>query len=178
MSLHGIMPINIGDKTSIEALELMLQVMSGQEFLEYTFLQHHLNLPGKVEGVLTGGNLSMIYSLRGTPYDVDTERKVLFIEDLDEYLYHIDRMLQNFELSGFFDQVSAVLVGGMTDMNDNTIPYGKTAEEIIHEHVSKYNIPLFYNAPTGHFSNNMPMVCGANATIVEENDMVSLKIHI
>lgn len=178
MSLHAIMPVNVKDQTSIHAFELLLDVMSGKDSMEYSFPTHPLNIEKSLNGILTGGNLSMLYSLRGTPNDIDPENKILFMEDLDEYLYHIDRMMQNFELSGFFDKVKGVLVGGMTDMNDNSIPYGKNAEEIVHEHVSRYNIPLYYNVPFGHSSNNLPIICGAEANITSNGNTVSMKINI
>ena len=96
-------------------------------------------------GQIIGGNLSILYSLIGTPSDIDTEGKILFIEDLDEYLYHIDRMMMSLKRSGKLVLLEGLIVGGMTKMNDNNIPFGKTAEQIILDTVSEYDFPICFN---------------------------------
>ena len=96
----------------------------------------------------------MLYSLIGSPSDIDTSEKVLFIEDLDEYLYHIDRMMLNLRRSGKLANIKALLVGHLSDMHDNTIPFGKTAEEVVADHCRGLNIPLIFNVPAGHLPDN------------------------
>lgn len=177
MSLHGIMPININNDTALKTFEKTLDIMKGATEFSIALPSHPLNKPKEASGILTGGNLSMIYSLRGTPYDIIPSKRILFIEDLDEYLYHIDRMIMNFCLGGFFESIEAIVVGGMTDMNDNTIPYGKTAEEIIYNNIPD-NVPLFFGASFGHFAANEPMVCGAKASIGKENNKWMLKYSL
>lgn len=124
-----------------------------------------LNRTGKTEGILTGGNLSVIYSLLGTPSEPDTENTILFIEDLDEYLYHVDRMMLCLKRSGKLKNLNGLIVGSFSDMKDNAVPFGKTAEEIISEHVSEYDYPVMFGFPAGHSNNNRPVILGANARL-------------
>ncbi len=177
MSMHGIMPVNIKNDESKKALQEALKLMSGNSVFSLNLPEHKLSRPAEAEGILTGGNLSMIYSMRGTRYDIIPEGRILFLEDLDEYLYHIDRMMVNFKNSDILRNLSTVVVGGMTDMNDNTIPFGHTAEEIIAANVPE-DIPLFFGADFGHFPKNMPMVCGAKAMIAEENNQWKLTYQL
>ena len=83
------------------------------------------NKLGKGKGKLVGGNLSILYSLLGSKTSINTDGKILFIEDLDEYLYHVDRMIIGLKRNGYFDNLQGLIVGGMTQMHDNTIPFGK-----------------------------------------------------
>jgi muramoyltetrapeptide carboxypeptidase len=124
-----------------------------------------LNRKGKARGRLIGGNLSVIYSALGSPSDIDTEGKILFLEDLDEYLYHIDRMMINLKRNGKLEKLAGLIVGGMSDMKDNTVPFGKTAEEIISEAVAEYSYPVFFGFPAGHLSNNFPLIMGSDVTL-------------
>lgn len=115
----------------------------------------------------------MLYSLCGSPSAIDTAGKILFIEDLDEYLYHIDRMLQNLKRNGMFQNLSGLIVGGMDGMRDNTKafgfatdnPFGKAAKEIIAEAVSEYDFPVCYDFPAGHHSDNRTLILGSDATL-------------
>lgn len=168
MSIHGIMPLNINNQESADALRNAVHIMMGKPDFAFKLPEHELNQQYETKGVLTGGNLSMLYSLRGTPYDFHTKNRLLFIEDIDEYLYHIDRMMVNFKLGGVFGSVAGLIAGGMTDMNDNSIPFGQSAEEIIANHVPE-DLPLFFGASIGHFARNLPVVCGAQASIIQEN---------
>ena len=115
---------------------------------------------GCAEGELIGGNLSLIYALTGSISDIDTKDKILFIEDLDEYLYHIDRMMINLKRSGKLSNLAGLIIGGMTDMKDNTIPYGKTVEEIILDAVAEYNYTVCFSFPAGHIDKNMAVYLG------------------
>ncbi|PLX18200.1 MAG: LD-carboxypeptidase [Salinivirgaceae bacterium] len=168
MSMHGIMPINVKDDISKKALSDALHIMAGKKSYSLSLPEHPLNHKLNCSGQITGGNLSMIYSLRGTPHDINPKGKILFLEDLDEYLYHIDRMILNLKLGNVLEEVAGIVIGGMSDMNDNTIPYGKTAEEIIAEHVQEHT-PLFFGAPFGHFAHNLPVVCGAEINITDKD---------
>lgn len=169
MSLHGIMPVNVKDEISKRAFREAIGIMMGKN----TFAMELPDLAPShsltTSGILTGGNLSVLYSLRGTKYDIETEKRLLFIEDLDEYLYHIDRIMVNLKLSGMFETLAGIVVGGMTDMNDNRVPFGQNAKDIIASQVPEY-VPLFFGAPFGHFANNMPIVCGAEASVIKKSD--------
>jgi muramoyltetrapeptide carboxypeptidase len=118
------------------------------------------NKLGTCSGELVGGNLSMFYSLLGSETSINTDGKILFIEDLDEYLYHIDRMMMNLKRNGYFDNLKGLIIGGMTDMHDNTIPFGKNAKEIILDITSEYNFPIVFDFPAGHLKDNRALVLG------------------
>lgn len=162
-SVHGTMPVNFATNSE-EALISLNNVLLGKSN-EYHFAGHELNRIGDARGELIGGNLSMIYSIAATPYDYNFEGKILFIEDLDEYLYHIDRMMQNLKHRGVLSKLSGLMVGGMTSMNDNTIPFGFNAEEIISQAVADYNYPLCFNFPAGHIDDNRALVIGKECVV-------------
>lgn len=122
---------------------------------------HPLNRKGDSSGELVGGNLSLIYSLQGTPWQLETSGKILFIEDVAEYLYHLDRMMQNLRLSGLLKNLAGLVVGGLTEMKDNDSLFGKTANEIIAAAVQEYSYPVCYDFPSGHITRNSALMCGA-----------------
>ena len=142
-TLHSAMPLGFKDNTP-EALGSLKETLFG-ETLTYSCDANELNVLGEAEGELVGGNLSIIYSLTGTKSQLNTKGKILFIEDLDEYLYHVDRMMMNLDRAGLLANLNGLVVGGMTDMNDNAVPYGKTAKEIIIDTVKKYNYPICFD---------------------------------
>jgi len=137
----------------------MRQALFGNT-MEIITEHHDLNRYGSVKGELIGGNLSILHNLSGTDIDLDTKGKILVIEDLDEYLYHIDRMLHNLNRSGKLQHLAGLIVGGMTEMNDNDIPFGKGANEIIAEIIAEYNFPVCYNFPIGHITDNRSVILG------------------
>jgi muramoyltetrapeptide carboxypeptidase len=160
-TLHSAMPLGFKDNTP-EALGSLKETLFG-ETLTYSCDANELNVLGEAEGELVGGNLSIIYSLTGTKSQLNTNGKILFIEDLDEYLYHIDRMMMNLDRAGLLANLKGFVVGGMTDMNDNAVPYGKTAKEIIIDTVKKYNYPVCFDFPAGHLDDNRALIMGRNA---------------
>lgn len=173
-TIHAAMPINFPeDGSDNESLITLKKLLSG-EHQKYEIPSHPLNRAGRVDGVLCGGNLSMIYSLRGTNFDIDTSGKILFIEDVDEYLYHIDRMMMNLKLSEKLSDLKGLIVGGFDDMKDNTIPFGKTAYEIIAEAVEEYDYPVMYGFYAGHCTPNNAMIFGRKVNFkVAENSVIS-----
>lgn len=158
MSLHGTMPVNFASNSK-EALQSLKNALEGTQN-EYAVSSHPLNRIGQAKAQVIGGNLSMIYSIAATPYDFDFKEKILFLEDLDEYLYHVDRMMQNLKHRGVLAQLKGLIVGGMTDMKDNTVPFGFSAEEIIAQAVADYDYPVCFNFPLGHFDDNRTVVIG------------------
>ena len=156
------------------ATDSLMLALTGEP-LEYEFSAFNFNTIGKTEGVLCGGNLSILYSLLGSPSDIDTEGKILFMEDLDEYLYHVDRMMQNVKRNGKLDKVKGVLIGGMTDMNDNEIPFGKDAEEIVFDMVSNLGVPVAFRFPAGHIQPNMAIKLGCPTTFDVQETRVIVK---
>ncbi|MFH1005830.1 MAG: LD-carboxypeptidase [Bacteroidota bacterium] len=135
---------------------------------------HKLNRKGKAEGILVGGNLSLLYALQGSKSDIDTKGKILFIEDLDEYLYHIDRMMMSLKRAGKLSHLAGLIVGEMSDMKDNEVPFGKTAEEIICESVSEFNYPVCFNFPAGHRPKNLALPFGRRANLMVEQEVTNL----
>ena len=137
--------------------------------------ENYSNKPGIAKGELVGGNLSLLYSLSGTPFDIDTTGKILFIEDLDEYLYHIDRMMMQLKLSGKLKNLSGIIVGGMTDMKDNPIPFGKLTEDIILDAVKEYDYPVCFDFPAGHIDENLAIYFGREVELNVHDEGATLK---
>ncbi len=178
-TLHGPMSLNLG-KLSTQCLSVLKETLFGQS-LRYSSSKQQahlekLNRKGKARGRLIGGNLSILYSQSATASDIDTAGKILFLEDLDEYLYHIDRMMMNLKRSGKLRDLAGLIVGGMTEMKDNEIAFGKTAEEIIHNAVAEYEYPVVYGFPAGHIPNNYPMIFGSEVTL-NVTDKMELTFH-
>ena len=133
------------------------------ELPSYEFPSHPLNRNGEMEGEVAGGNLSVLCSILGSKSDINTDGKILFLEDLDEYLYHIDRMMMNLKRNGKLAKLKGLIVGGMTEMKDNAIPFGKTAEEIVREAVDEYDFPICFNFTAGHIDDNRALILGKKA---------------
>ena len=156
-TLHSKMLINF--TKDMDSSEMLKQALFGT-LTKYETISHPLNRYGSTEGELVGGNLSLIYALSGSVSDLDTRGKILFLEDLDEYLYHIDRMMMNLKRSGKLSHLAGLVVGGMTEMKDNQIPFGKNAEEIILDAVCEYDYPVCFQFPAGHVDKNLPLYLG------------------
>lgn len=171
-TIHSIMPIQF-PKSTPAAIESLRRELFGEKN-EYNIPPHPLNRTGKAEGILIGGNLSILYSITGTKSGLNTSGKILFLEDLDEYLYHVDRMMMNLKRSGKLHNLAALIVGGFTDMHDNTIPFGKNACEIIAEHVSGFNYPVCFNFPAGHVADNRALVIGRTYNLEVTTEVVKL----
>lgn len=165
-TIHATMPLNFTPLTEDreDSVESLRRCLFG-ESISYTFENNEYNRDGQAHGTLIGGNLSILYSLPGSSSDIDTTGKVLFIEDIDEYLYHIDRMMLSLKRSGKLDNLSALIVGGFTDMKDNEIPFGKTTQQIISESVNEYKYPVIFGFPAGHQPLNQPMIFGREVTV-------------
>lgn len=173
-TLHATMPINFPDEGTEAATESLRKALFG-ESLEYNIGNYPLNRYGNVSGVLTGGNLSILYSLTGSASDIQTQDKILFIEDLDEYLYHMDRMMINLMRSGKLSGIKGLIVGGLTKMNDNTVPFGKQAEQIIAEYALEAGIPVCFNFPAGHISDNRALIMGREVQLDIDLSGVSVR---
>jgi muramoyltetrapeptide carboxypeptidase len=162
-TIHGQMPHNIGAKTT-ETGETLRRALFGEAYAVNSGPGPTVpaSRPGECEGVLVGGNLSLLYALRGTPYDIDPKGKILFLEDLDELLYHMDRMVMNLHLSGWFKELAGLVIGGMPDMHDRNPadPFGQTAEEIIERVAAPFDFPVCYGSPVGHIADNRALVLG------------------
>jgi len=163
-TLHATMPINIYANPNYESTESMYAALFGNQ-LSYQIPTSTYSKAGEGKGELVGGNLSILYSLSASESDINTDGKILFIEDLDEYLYHVDRMMQNMKRSGKLNYLSGLIIGGLTEMKDNTIPYGATAEEIILEAVAEYDYPVCFGFPAGHSDDNRALIMGREVSL-------------
>ena len=173
-TLQTFMAGEVKSKKQILLDELKQTLFGKKQSITYTS-NDKLNRIGKATGKLVGGNLSILYSLCGSASALETEGAILFIEDLDEYLYHVDRMMQNLKRNGMLAKLAGLVVGGMNDMNDNTISFGKTAKEIIREAVADYNYPVCFNFPAGHVNENKTLILGRRSELIVTNKNVSLE---
>lgn len=162
-SIHASMPYCFENKTA-EAQQSLLDALSGKP-LHYEFASHPLNRLGKAEGVMVGGNLSVLYGMSGSNSFPETDGKILFIEEVDEYIYHIDRMMRGLKRAGKLDQLKALVVGGLTDIHDNPEPFGQSVEEVIFDAVKEYAYPVCFGFPAGHFSDNRAIVFGTTVVL-------------
>lgn len=157
-TLHSIMPFTVPTAPD-EVKETLRKALFG-ESISYSIPSKNYDVKGTASGELVGGNISILYSLLGSKSSIDTKDKILFIEDLDEYLYHIDRMMYNLKRNGYFEHVKGIIVGSMTDMHDNEIPFGQNAVQIITAITKEYNIPIAFDFPAGHQSDNRTLILG------------------
>jgi muramoyltetrapeptide carboxypeptidase len=174
-SIHGMMPVNIPRATP-EAKESLRKALFGEP-ISYAIPYDSMNKIGTTKGELVGGNLSILYSLFGSNSAVDCSDKILFLEDLDEYLYHVDRMMMNLKRNGCLESLKGIVVGSMTKMKDNDIPWGKNALEIIEDITKKYNIPMVYNFPAGHIPDNRALVFGRQVLLEVSESGTVLKFE-
>jgi muramoyltetrapeptide carboxypeptidase len=176
-SIHSLMPINFTDlEVKAKPIELLRQSLFEGK-LEYNLNSHSLNRAGTEKAVVVGGNLSLLYALKGTPLDIDTDNKILFIEDVGEQLYHLDRMLQSLRLAGKFNNLVGLIVGGLTEMADKKRPFGKTAEEIVASVVEGYDFPVVFDFPAGHQPNNCPLILGSKTTMNVSSESVLIRFE-
>lgn len=162
-TIHAAMPVTIG-RASVESVETLRQSLFG-ESLNYEIPFNQANRLGFAKGEIVGGNLSILYSLMGSNAQIDCKGKILFIEDLDEYLYHIDRMMMSLKRCGCFEGLNGLIIGTMTKMKDNDIPWGKNANQIIADVTKEYSFPILYNFPAGHFHDNRALIFGKQVSL-------------
>jgi muramoyltetrapeptide carboxypeptidase len=156
-SIHGSMVLNFKDNSQV-ALNTLLMALKGESFS--VAATSNFNKSGSAEGTIVGGNLSIVYSLIGTNNQPDYSDKILFVEDLAEHLYHIDRMFYALNKSGISDKISGLVVGGMTELEDTATPFGMSVEEIILAHFQYRNIPIAFGFPAGHLNDNRALILG------------------
>lgn len=164
-TLHSSMLFNMRDVAPVHpSFRTLIHALKGSASgVEADYSEH--DRVGECEAEVVGGNLSILYSLLGSQSDIDTDGKILFLEDLDEYLYHIDRMMMNMARNGKLSKLEGLIVGGMTDMNDNAVAFGETAEQIIRRHVASYDFPVAFGFPVGHLNENHTLVLGKKAAL-------------
>ncbi|MFN3529426.1 MAG: LD-carboxypeptidase [Bacteroidia bacterium] len=167
-SIHSTMPLNFeSSSASLRSWESLDRALKGKH-LVYDLSKLHFERGTEMEAEVIGGNLSVIYSLMGSNSLPDFRGKILFLEDLDEYLYHVDRMMMCLKRAGVLSQLAGLLVGGLTKMNDNAIGFGRTAEQILLEAVAPYDYPIAFGFPAGHQPLNQSIRLGMPLRITSQ----------
>ncbi|MBT8317883.1 MAG: LD-carboxypeptidase [Lutibacter sp.] len=160
-TLHAMMPVNmnIEEKKRIKTVKTFKKALFGKS-LSYKIKESSFNKVGEAKGQLVGGNLSILQSLLGSVSSIDTNQKILFFEDVGEYLYHIDRMVYALKRSDYFKNCSGIIIGDMTNVKKNTTPFGQTVEKIVLEATKEYNFPILFGFPAGHDDVNKAIFLG------------------
>ncbi len=178
-SLHAAMPFYFANKTP-EAKQSLFDALTGKP-LHYEIASNPSNRLGKMEGKIVGGNLSVLYGMIESDAFPELDGKILFIEEVDEYIYHIDRMMHGLKRAGKLEHLKGLIVGGLTQIHDNSHPFGETAEEVIAEAVSKYEYPVCFGFPAGHFDDNRPLFFGLKSRVEvtsEKSAFLGNPIHL
>jgi muramoyltetrapeptide carboxypeptidase len=171
-SIHGQMPINIPD-ASKHSLNTLRQALFGDS-LSYEFTSHGINRSGKAKAILIGGNLSLLVASTGSASDPNYAGKILFIEDVGEYLYSVDRMLRMLKRAGKLASLAGLIVGGFSSMKDNDIPFGQTVPEIVIDIVKEYSYPVCFDFPAGHIPDNNSLILGRNVHLQVDDQQAKL----
>ncbi|HYK44215.1 MAG TPA: LD-carboxypeptidase, partial [Parafilimonas sp.] len=157
-----------------EYLESILYCLTGTK-LRYQLAPHDLNKHGIAEGELIGGNLSMLAHIIGTDSDPDTTNRILFLEDIGEYKYNIDRMLMQLKRAGKFSAISGLIIGSFTEIKDTTIAFGQDVQDLILNKVSEYNFPICFDFPVGHTGKNYALKVGVKHRLAIEKERIVLE---
>lgn len=171
-SLHA--PMLTVYAKNAESTESIRKCLFGEK-VEYAFDANKLNRAGAAHGQLVGGNLSLLHTLSGTKEEIQTEGKILFIEDVDENLHHLDRIMIHFKRSGKLANLAGLLVGGLTEMKYDPIPFGMSPEEIVWDAVKGYDYPVAFGFPAGHMDRNLALYLGKEAKLTISASKCSLE---
>jgi len=175
-TVHAIMPstIKTDNEDQKKALKSLKDALFGEK-LTYRFSESDYNREGEAKGQLVGGNLSILYSVLGSKSSIKTGGKILFIEDVGEYVYHIDRMLMNLKRNGYFDNCYGLIVGGISNVRENDQEFGKTVEEVILDNVKEYDFPVSFDFPSGHIDDNRTLILGRDVSLKVKGKKAVLK---
>ena len=169
-SLHASMPFFFANKTP-EAKQSLLDALLGTP-LHYVFPAHKMNRIGQMEGKIVGGNLSVLYGMIESDTFPELDGKILFIEEVDEYIYHIDRMMHALKRAGKLARLKGLIVGGLTQIHDNPDPFGMSVEEVIVEAVAEYDYPICFGFPAGHFDDNRALFFGLDSRLLVTDEKI------
>lgn len=162
-SIHGIMPLGFNEG-SVEAIVTLKHALFGAPyFISGPTCKENIN--GQASGELIGGNLAIVCSLLGTPLSYDFKDKILFLEDVGEHIYKIDRMLYALKLNGVFQQIRGLILGGFTEMEDTDVPFGKSIKQLVLEQTQALGIPVAFDFPAGHIQDNRALMFGRSVTL-------------
>ncbi|WP_426274980.1 S66 peptidase family protein [Chryseobacterium sp. S-02] len=170
-SIHGQTIKTSSFGVTEESYDLIFDILKGKT-PKYSLKSNQFDKQGCIEGELIGGNLALIYALLGTQYSFDFKDKILFIEDIGENFYALDRMIMSLELAGVFNKISGLIVGGMTNMGDEKEnkqyeeSFDEFAYQLISDRISKYSFPVVFGFPNGHIKDNRPLIIGSHIKMV------------
>lgn len=174
-TIHAMMCTSLTeDETNLEqTIATFKKALFGEE-LQYTLKGSKYNKTGEVTAQVVGGNLTILHTMLGSKTSIDTSGKILFFEEIGEYKYHIDRMLQSLKRAGYFNNCAGVIVGDMTKLRRNTTPWGSSIEQLILDVLSEYDFPVAFNMPAGHEANNQAMILGRNVKLSVSKEQSTL----
>ena len=175
-SIHATMPLNFAENTEI-AMDSMLDALQGKQ-TEIQILSHQYNKRGNAVGKLIGGNFSILYSMLGTDDQPEYADTILFIEDLSEQLYHLDRMFYAFAKAGILNRINGLIVGGMTNMKDTGTSIGMSLQQIILSHFEYRKIPIVFDFPAGHIADNRALIFGTKVELRVDELAVNLSTFV
>jgi len=168
-SIHGMMCTSLSDNfMATEASKTSLKHALFGKALTYDLKGSKYNKEGEAKGILVGGNLTLLQNMLGSSSSISTAGKIVFIEEIGEYKYHIDRLLQSLKRAGYFNGCKGVLVGDFTKIKRNTTSWGTTTEQLILDALDEYNFPIAFNMPAGHENDNRALVLGAHIKLKVE----------
>jgi len=174
-SLHAMMCVSLPkDESEIEQTIATFKKAIFGETLSYTLQGSNYNQVGEVTAPIVGGNLTILHTMLGSKTSTNTSGKILFIEEIGEYKYHIDRMLQSLKRAGYFDHCKGVIVGDMSKLRKNTTLWGTSIEQLILDALADYDFPIAFNMPAGHEDDNRALILGRNATLKVEKTKSTL----
>ena len=174
-SIHGTMPLNF-QTNSNESFTTLFDALEGRAY-SIQSPASNFNKMGECRGKLVGGNLSILYSLLATDERIDYTGTILFIEDLSEQLYHLDRMFYSFKKAGILEQINGLVIGGMTDLKDTVIPFGQNYQELILSHLTFRKIPVCFDFPAGHIDDNRALILGQECSLKVSNSGAELNFN-
>ena len=159
-SIHAMMITGFEDiGQNNDSLSKLKNVLFGDS-LSYSITSNKNNKTGKSEGIIVGGNLTLIQSTIGSKTELKMKDKILFIEEIGEYAYHIDRMLYSLKRAGYFENCKGLIVGQISDVKKNTTDFGRSINELILDVLDEYNFPILFDFPAGHEKTNFPIILG------------------
>ena len=178
-SLHALMCVSL--TKNLEGIEQSVATMKESLFgnlPEYNLEGSKYNRPGDSSGVLVGGNLTILQTMLGSNTSIDTKGKILFIEEIGEYKYHIDRMIQSLKRAGYFDECVGLIVGDMSKIRSNTTKWGSSVEQLILDALAEYDFPIAFNMPAGHEKDNRALVLGAKIKLEVEKNSSKVRYQV
>lgn len=164
-SLHAPMANAFNDGGDVSPYVQSLRDALEGRTTSYTAAPHPFNRTGEASGKLVGGNLTLVAHLIGSSSEFDTQGAILFLEDVGEYIYNIDRMMYQLKRSGKLDHLAGMIFGGFTDMKDTTTPFGQTVETVLKAHVAEYDYPVCFDFPVSHATENYALITGGDYSL-------------